>query len=157
TYAFSPDGRSIFFLTESNSGSRLAALSFIEAAHPTSTPKTLIGDGLEPRRALREQGFFSPSGKYLIVGARASAQQQSPDLHVFEAGSGALVFQRGRGAFDYIQKVTPNDTLIFQDTVGGTQPNSPPLQTLFQVPLATAPVSQPTAIDVQTAEFDVTA
>ena len=62
---------------------------------------------------------------------------------------------RDNGAFDYLELVLPDDTMIFADSVGGNDGPSgaPSVETLFWVSLTAG--GQPTAIDTRTGAMAV--
>ena len=45
------------------------------------TSKVVIADGLDDP-PLDQQSFYTPTGNYFIVGARAAGVMSTPDLHV---------------------------------------------------------------------------
>jgi hypothetical protein len=163
-YAVAPDGKSLLF-TQIATGATSASLSWLDLTTPNATPKTVIASGI-PAVPVDQAGTlaalplnqfvgFSPSGRYALVGVQTLARNL--DLHVVDLQAGSDVYQRGNGAFAYAFLVLPDDTMIFQDTAGGTSPGAPPVQTLYWLPLASAKTATPTAITTRTSQIFTTA
>jgi hypothetical protein len=152
-YAFSPDGGSVLFVAP---GLNSEALMLARVATPTQSV-TLIADGLSTS-PLTQQGFFTPSGKYFLVGVLPPNVAMSQDLHVVDVAAGRDAVDYGNGTYDYMQVVTADDTMFFQMTVNGTSPTSPPVQTLFRIslPAAVARTASPTKIDIHTSTLALT-
>jgi hypothetical protein len=164
-FVLSPDGATLFFtqLTSSNTD---ASLSWYDVKHG-GAPRVLFAHGLKTAPNDPEDTssgvhadsfadqlfFFSPSGKYFVIGVLAPNVMVDADLHVIETASGNDVLQRGNGAFAYIQTVLPDDTLLFQDAVGGDSgPGGPTaLLQLFWTRLGSG--TAPAAIDARVANF----
>lgn len=162
-FLFPPKGGpDVLLFTQLNSGGKDGSLSMLDLSKPGQQPKVLFPTGMrtspitlgEPRSAqwmtpLGQQGFFTPSGKYFVVGVLAPNVANSPDLHTIDLSTGADVFVRPNGAFDYLEAALPDDTMLFQDSVGGSMgpTGPPPVQTLFYVSL---PSGTPTTIDTRT-------
>lgn len=158
-YLFSQDGKGLLFEVASTGND--ASLSWVDMANPMAPPKQVFAGGLQqvpinpgtttPTFAspLLQQGFVSPSGRFYILGVLAPNVSGSPDLHVIDMDTGSDVFQRGNGAFDYLELVLPNDVMVFQDAVGGNSGISggAGLQTLFWVDLTSG---SPTATSIAT-------
>jgi hypothetical protein len=161
-YVISPNGKALMYAL-SNAAGDDASFNWVDLSQPSATPKVLFDRGLQTlpispsaptptyTTPLASEGFFSPSGRYFVMGVLAPNVGVSPDLHVIDVNTGTDVFSRPNGAFDYLELVLPDDTLIFQDSVGGNSgPSGPPsVQTLFWVSLSTAG-AQATAIDTRT-------
>jgi hypothetical protein len=142
-YALSPDGR--WAIYTAGGALKLA---------PTAGGQTLtpVASGMQAGRTLAQQSFFTPSGHYLVFGVQPPGVQSSADLHVLDLSNGQDVYHLGDGAFDYLELVTRDDTMVFQNTIGGTQPGTPPVQALFRISLAAAAQgAQPVQIDTHTA------
>jgi hypothetical protein len=121
-YGFAPDGRTAFFLKlEADTTFSLNAIRITTPELPEPTPKVVIGSGLTDD-PLSAQGFFSPSGAYFVVGARASGIQSTADLHIVRVLGAEDVFNLGNGTWSFFQTITYNDVLIFQNDTGSTTP-----------------------------------
>jgi hypothetical protein len=156
-YLLSPDSQWVVYLA--GSGGTLGLHLFKIATGSSTNPLTT---GLEdpqgqPKRPLAQKGFFSPSGHYFVTGARTNLAN-SADLDVIDLSTGLESYHRGNGAYDYLQQVLNNDTMLFQDTVGGTGGiTDPPVQTFFFLPLKGATNSTPpTKINTKVANFYAT-
>ncbi len=167
-YVITPDGKSLYF-TQLLPGGKDASLSILDLTTPHATPKVLFAGGMKVQPVdptttmsanmpmpLSQISFFTPSGKFLILGVLAAMVNNSPDLYVLEADSGNQVLMRPNGAFDYLELGLPDDTLIFQDLVGGLGiTGAPPINTLYWVDLNSAGAT-PTAIDTRTSALQPT-
>jgi hypothetical protein len=163
-YALAPDGKSLLFTQIGAAGATSASLSWLDLSTPNAAPKTVIASGLpaQPVDAamdlapvpLNQLMFFAPSGRFALVGVQTLAR--SLDLHVIDVHAGRDVYQRGNGAFDYVELVLPDDTMIFQDTAGGTSATSPPVQTLYWLPLGSAATATATMITTRTSQLFTT-
>ena len=83
SYAFTPDGRFIFYLVKST----------IDATYALNVAPLSVGTlgGIDPITAhssrgldntpLNRQAFFSPTGKYLIIGVAAARHQELDRPH----------------------------------------------------------------------------
>jgi hypothetical protein len=132
-YTLSPDGKALFFEGAATADGTLP-LSYVDLTAAAPAPKSLFTRGLPG--PLNVISFFSPSGHYLLLGVLPVNVSVSPDLHVIDVSKGTDVYQRLNGEFDYIEIMLPDDTLIFQDTVGGMgSPPTNPVQTLYWVAL----------------------
>ena len=162
SYAFSADGKGFVFL-QPNQGGNDASLQWVDVANPTTPPKAVIATGLQLQSMppipvpLSSQGFFSPSGRFYVVGVLAPNVSVSPDLHVVDLDTGNDVFTRDNGAFDYLELVLPNDVMVFQDAVGGNGgvAGGAGVQTLFWVDLTSGSPTA-TTIDVRTGSYTPT-
>lgn len=174
-YELAPDGKSIFWVGfDPTNGPKngTASLNYLSLGSAGATPKTIVSSGMPVTNAsagnplggalytpnpLTQESFYSPSGKYFLVAIAAALDSTTPDLHVIDTQSGADVYQRPNGGAVYTQLVLPDDTMIFQDTAGGTSAGTPvtPVQTLYWVTLPGS--SAATAITTHTAEFRPTA
>jgi len=159
SYLFSADGKGMLFEVASTGND--ASLSWVDMSNLTAPPKQVFAGGLQQvpinpgtttptfAEPLLQQGFVSPSGRFYILGVLAPNVSVSPDLHVIDMDTGTDVFQRGNGAFDYLELVLPNDVMVFQDAVGGNSgiAGGAGLQTLFWVDLTSG---SPTATTIAT-------
>ena len=163
-YLFSNDGKGLLYEVASTGND--ASLSWVDMANPSAPAKQVFAGGLQqspinpgttaPTFAspLLQQGFLSPSGRFYILGVLAPDVGGSPDLHVIDIDSGTDVFQKGNGAFDYLELVLPNDVMVYQDAVGGNGgiAGGAGLQTLFWVDLASGSPTE-TAIATRTGAY----
>jgi hypothetical protein len=104
---------------------------------------------------MAQLSLYSPSSKFFAT-ALAPTADATPDLHVYETAGGTEVFQRLNGTGIYSRAILPDDTMVFQDTVNGTGPSAPPLQTLFWVKLGGSNPT-PATLTTRTAQFTTTA
>jgi hypothetical protein len=165
SFAFAPKGGpEALIWVALNPGSKDGSMSWLDLSMPGKSPKVLFPNGMRVENItpglssspnwttpILQQGFFTPSGKYFVVGVLAANVANSPDLHVIDMATGSDVFMRLGGAFDYLEAALPDDTMLFQDSVGGNMgvTGPPPVQTLFWVSLASAG-AQPQTIDTRT-------
>jgi hypothetical protein len=162
-FVLSPRGKGMLFTT-ANTGDD-ATLSWVDLSNPTAPPKQLFSGGLQKTQStpattapLLQQGFFTPSGRYFVVGVVAPdiAAGGSADMHVIDMDNGNDVFIRDNGGFRYLELVLPDDTMVFQDAVGGNGgiAGGAGLQTLFWISLPNAtPMAMPATIDVRTGAY----
>jgi hypothetical protein len=172
-YTLSPDGKGVFFVTfdTANATSPSAAgLSYFAVGGTAAKvvvadnmPTTQVGQGGTQAAPvayfgpmpLIEQPTFSPSGHFLLALAQApDTDGGAYDLRVFDTSTGTEVLTRGNGGGNYIQVMLPDDTLFFQDTVGGTgNTGAPvtPVQTLFWVKLGST--TAPATITTHTSSY----
>ncbi|MGZ3440191.1 MAG: hypothetical protein ACXVDD_11780, partial [Polyangia bacterium] len=168
-FLLSPRGKGMVY-TQSNTGND-ASLSWVDLTTPATPPKTIFTGGLQQQpinpgttaptytTPLLQQGFLSPSGRYYVMGVLAPNVAGSPDMHVIDMDSGEDVFVRDNGAFRYLELVLPDDTMVFQDAVGGNSgvAGGAGVQTLFWISLTSAtPTSTPATIDVRTGSYSPT-
>jgi hypothetical protein len=164
-YVLAPTGKALFF-SKLNAAGDDASLSWLDLTKPGAQPKVLFDRGMKVEdapgggtgkitTALSQLAFFTPSGNYYVVGVLAPGVDVSPDLHVIDVATGNDVYKAGNGAFDYLEAALPDDTMIFQDSVGGNSGPSgpPPVETLFWLSLPAAGTSQPAVIDTRTGAF----
>ncbi|HEY2744109.1 MAG TPA: hypothetical protein VGL86_05790 [Polyangia bacterium] len=130
-YQLGSDGKSIIY---TKAAGQSAALLWADPTAATPTPKTVIATGVIST-TLAFAGFYGPSGHYFAVGVLPANVSSSPDMHVIDAHTGTDVYDRLNGEFDYLETIQPDDTMIFQDTAGGTSGTSTPVQTLYWVTL----------------------
>lgn len=150
-FVLAPDGKSILFTKAANTSN---ALYWADVTGATVTPKQIVATGF-PTPQITPNNFFTPSGHFFVFGVLAPNVASSPDLHVVDVRTGTDVYQRLNGAFQYVQVVLPDDTMLLQDTAGGTGMGMPPVQTLYWVALpGTTPAA---AITTRTASFAPTA
>ncbi|HEX8950479.1 MAG TPA: hypothetical protein VF945_01475, partial [Polyangia bacterium] len=170
-YMLAPDGKSIFWIgfdPSSGPTGGVATLNYLSLATAGATAKSLAAQMPvtnlvnDPTKAaayspnpLTQESFFSPSSKYFLVAVAPAKESTEPDLHVIDTSSGMDVYQRPNGAALYSQLVLPDDTMLFQDTAGGTSSSSTPVQTLYWVALPGG--ATPTAIATKTAQMAPTA
>ncbi|MGZ3405404.1 MAG: hypothetical protein ACXVAN_03105 [Polyangia bacterium] len=170
-YQLAPDGKSIFWISfDPTNGptSGTASLEYLSLS-AGATAKAITGQMpvtnlvQDPTKAavyspnpLTMESFFSPSAKYFLVAIAPAKESTEPDLHVIDTSSGMDVYQRPNGAALYSQVVLPDDTMLFQDTAGGTSTSSTPVQTLYWVALpggtAPAQIATKTASILPTAD-----
>ncbi len=164
-YAISPDGKALFWvLYDATTGFTTGTSSLqyypIGAAGATST--AAITGGLAQLVATGPNAFFpvsigsnpefSPSSNYFFQATFPPMAMSLSDLHVIDVHSGKEVLARTNGGDSYQQLVLPDDTLLFQDTVGGTgSPPTTPVQTLFWVKLGGA--AMPASVTIHTSAF----
>jgi hypothetical protein len=164
-YVLAPDGKSLLF-TQLVTGATTASLSWLDLTQANATPKTILAAGY-PAQPIDAQNdlapvplvnnmFFSPSSRYALLGV-ATTLKTGLDLHVLDLHAGNDAYQRGNGAFSYFELVLPDDTMIFQDTAGGTSIATPPVQTLYWLPLASANTATATMITTRTSQVLPTA
>ncbi|MEO6953470.1 MAG: hypothetical protein ABI321_16835 [Polyangia bacterium] len=158
SYAFTRDGRFIYYLSKSSVDSTFAlnvaplSIGTLGALNPV----TVIPRGLD-NTPLARQAFFSPSGRYLIIGVFEPGIQNSPDLTVVEIESAKVVFTLPNGSFDYIENVTSADVMIYENSVASKTPGVPSVEGLYQIPLATLGAGgTPALIDTRTANYTLT-
>ena len=130
-YQLAPDGKSIVCTKASGQS---ASLLWADPTIATPVPKTVFATGVIST-TLAFAGFYGPSGHYFAVGVLPANVAGSPDMHVIDAHTGTDVYDRLNGEFDYIETILPDDTMVFQDTAGGTSSTSTPVQTLYWVTL----------------------
>ena len=152
-YALGADGKSIVY---TKAAGQAASLYWADTTAATIAPKLLV-NGTVPTTALGQVGFYAPSGHYFIIGVLAPNVSRSLDFKVFDTRTGADVYDRGNGAFDYLELVLPDDTMVFQDTAGGTSTGTTPVQTLYWVALPNATAAPAAAITTHTSTFTPTA
>jgi hypothetical protein len=165
-FALSPNGKSIFWEVFSSASTGAASLMWLDLTQAAAKPQTAVPSGLPVTPQMNAFGqttytpgalppVFSPSGKYLLVPVGTSPGSPTPDLHVIDTTTGKDIYQRPNGAAVYQQLILPDDTMIFQDTVGGQSSTSTPVQTLFWIKLpgtATATTITHTASFLPTAD-----
>jgi hypothetical protein len=169
-YAFTPDGSALFF-TQVNSGGADASLNWVDVKN-AGAPKQVIANGLRlvPNNPnsmtgsgmhtlpILQGGFFTPSGKYYVLGVLPPNIGSSWDMHVIDAATGNDVYQRLHGAFSYLELVLPDDTMVFSDDV--TPDNGiagpPAVESLFWVSLPSATNMMATMIDQRVGAFFAT-
>lgn len=172
-FAFPPKGgpSAILWVTLSTGG-KDASLSWLDLSKPGQQPKVLFAGGMRLQNItpglssspnwtlpVLQQGFFTPSGKYFVVGVLTPNVANSPDLHTIDMATGNDVFVRPNGAFDYLEAALPDDTMLFQDSVGGNMgvAGPPPVDTLFWISLPKAGSTQPQVIDTRTGNITISA
>ncbi|HEX4457025.1 MAG TPA: hypothetical protein VIA18_03600, partial [Polyangia bacterium] len=173
-YTMSPDGKSVFWANYDPTTSittGVVSINRFDVATKTNMvvsasggPSQFVGN-LDPTTPIyfpspfAASTFFSPSGKYFLLGVLTNMQQTAGDLWVLDADTGATVLTRGNGEYLDIQAVLGDDTLLFEDTVGGmstgTAGPTNPVQNLYWQPISTT--STATAITTRVANFSTTA
>jgi hypothetical protein len=151
-YGFAPDGRFAIFATKAknNYALELATLERPDFKQPPILP--VIPDGVQDYQ-LFQQSFFSPDGRYLIIGILPGTIMSSPDLHVVDLDSGSDVFQLGSGAFSYLELMAPDGTMVFENDAASTTPGTPSVEGLYVGNLpAMIGGAQPALIDTHTAQ-----
>ncbi|MDB4967738.1 MAG: hypothetical protein JWN44_3427 [Myxococcales bacterium] len=151
-FGITPGGKSIIYTKPSGTK---ASLFWADLTTATVAPKTVF-TGTAYNATLAFAGFFSPSGKYFVVGVLPAGVSRSPDMHVIDTSNGNDVYQRLNGEFDYVEAVLPDDTMIFQDTAGGQSAGSTPVQTLYWISLPNAGSSTAAAISTHTSSLTPT-
>lgn len=134
SYGLAPDGKSIVWISAAGQS---FALNTLDLTSATSTAKMPITTGVSS--ASIGAGIFAPSGHYFIAGVLPPNVGTSPDFHVVDLRTGTDVYDRLNGAFDYIEVVLPDDTMLFTDTAGGMGTGgAPPVNTLYWVSIPNA-------------------
>ncbi len=147
-YAFSPDGRYAMFTSKAKEN---YALNFATLVKPDfKQPKIInaVPDGLQDYQ-LFQQGFFSASGRYFIVGVLPTKTKNSSDLHIIDMIDGRDVYALDKGAFSYLELVAPDDTMVFENSTASTVAGIPSVQGLYSVNLNAAILAKttPTLLD----------
>jgi hypothetical protein len=167
-FILSPDGSALFYIAfdlttgPSTGAADLYWLPIDKGAQPklvahgmpvASLGRNSAGARVYAPQPLSQESFFSASGHFLLVAVAPAIDARAPDLHIFDIATGDDIYQRPNGGAVYQQIMYPDDTLIFQDTLGGQSPDSPPVQTLYSVQL---PGGQATTIMQRTTAFTPT-
>jgi hypothetical protein len=157
-YGFSPDGKTAFFLkAEADTTFSLNAIRVTLPNLPMPNPKVVIASGLTDD-PLMAQGFFTPTGSFFLIGARAKGVQQTADLHVVSVLGAQDLYNLGNGSFSFFQTVTSSDVMIFQNDTGSTTPGTPSQEGLFFLNLQSLLTgAKPVMIDSQTSFPSLTA
>ena len=162
-YTISPDGKALFYVAyDAATGftNGTASLQYYPIGAAGATSKTAIATGLAQMQAanaylptsIGSNPEFSPSSNFFFQATFPPTVSTLPDLHIVDVHTGMDVLQRTAGGDAYSQLILPDDTLLFQDVVGGTgSPPSTPVQTLFWVKLGGA--AAPAALTTHTAQF----
>ena len=153
SYELTSDGKRVIY---SKPSGQAGSLLWADASGAAVTKKTLF-NGTVPSATLSTDGFMSPSHKFFLAGVRPPGVAQSLDMHVIDMTTGADVYQRLNGGFDYLEVVLPDDTCIFQDTAGGQSTGTPPVQTLYWIALPMAGSSTAAVINTHTSSITPTA
>jgi hypothetical protein len=158
-YAFSPDGRLVMYLTPVGTrGDASYKLNFAALSADTLgsiDPIVVIPRGLEDR-PLDHQAFFSPTGRFLIVGVGQPDIENSTDLTVVEVATARVLVTLPGGSFNYIEQVTSNDVMVFQNSTASKTLGTPSVVGLYVLPLASAGTGQPARIDTRTISYALT-
>ena len=160
-YAFSPDQKWALFLTKTKTFRYALNIVPLEGPElhqpsPNDSGAVVVPDGLQ-NAALSAQSFFTPSGRFLVVGVLPRGVAVSPDLHVIDINGRRDVFQLTNGAFDYQEQVTLDDTMIYANSTASTMPGVPSVEGLYLINLAAAPQVPPALIDTHVTNFSTTA
>ena len=158
-YTFSPDGHMALFLSPTGDRDGSYSLMFAPLAADTLgavTPVSVIDRGLVDR-PLDEQAFFSPTGRYLIIGVGPKGVAESTDLTVVEVATARVLTTLPNGSFNYLELVTSSDVMVFQNSTASKTLGTPSLQGLYVLPLASAGAGAPARIDTRTVQFQTTA
>ena len=159
-YIFSPDGRLAIFLAPTGDKDGSYALKFAALASDTIGPVdpiTVIPRGLNDV-PLASQSFFTGSGRYLIIGIAPKGITYSTDLTVVEVATARVIATLPDGSFNYIENVTSNDVMIYQNSTASKTLGKPSVEGLYVLPLAAAAGGGlPSRIDTHTINFTLTA
>jgi len=159
-YIFSPDGRLAIFLAPTGDRDGSYALKFAALASDTLGPVdpiTVIARGLD-NVPLARQSFFTGSGRYLIIGVAQKGITYSTDLTVVEVATARVITTLPDGSFNYIENVTSNDIMIYQNSTASKALGKPSVEGLYVLPLAAAAGGGlPSRIDTHTISFTLTA
>ncbi len=158
-YQFSPDGRFVFFLAPSANKDKTYCLKIAAVAADTLgaiDPITVIPRGLDDK-PLSYQSFYSPTGKYLIIGVAPKGVAYSTDLSVVEIETARVLFTLPDGSFNYIENVTSSDVLIYQNSTASKVVGVPSSVGLYALPIGAAEGGGvPALIDSRTVSFSLT-
>ena len=162
-YVFSPDGRLVFFLAPSDNKDKTYALKFAALSAGTLgtvNPVTVIERGLDDK-PFNSQAFFSPSGRYLLIGVAAPGIAYSTDMTIVDVVTARVIGTFPNGSFNYIENVTANDTLVYQNATASKVLGVPSVVGLYTLPLAAASkgaagAAKPALIDSRTTTFQLT-
>jgi hypothetical protein len=156
-YTFTPDGLWAMYLAPSKTFSTADPNYSLNFA-PVTFPDVHMGMSVQAIPAgvddlsLGDQGFFSPSGHFFIVGVLRPNVLNSADLHVVDVNQGKDVFDLGQGAFSYLELMAPDDTMIYENSTASTVAGQPSVQGLYVINLNEAAAgTKPALIDQHTA------
>lgn len=158
SYVMAPDGKSLYYtvfdLTTSVTTGAVSVNRFDTTTKTSSvvsatgglsqflgqTPPPANTTVYQPIPLNEDLVFFTPSGKYFLIGVLAPGATSAPDTWILDVATGAPVIKIGGGqAYEFLD-VTPDDTLIFANsingTVTGTTPPANPVQQLFWQPIS---------------------
>ena len=159
-YVFSPDGRLVFFLAPSVNKDKTYALKFAALSATTLgevSPITVIERGLQDK-PLDFQAFFSPGGRYLIIGVAPAGVAYSTDMTIVDVVTARVVATFPNGSFNYVENVTSSDLLVYQNSTASKTLGVPSVVGLYTMPLgATVGGALPSRIDTRTVTFALTA
>jgi hypothetical protein len=157
-YGFTPDGRGLVFMAPASDAFSLNAATLPSPDVAKLEVTTVIDQGVDDTR-LDQQSFYTPSGSYLILGARAPGVQHSPDLYVIDVQAKKSIYHLASGAFTYFEMVTGTDTMVFENSTDSTTPGTPSVEGLYVLNLAAGGPSQltPTLLDTHTGQASLTA
>jgi hypothetical protein len=137
-YVFSPEG--LFLMYMSKVGTSNYALNFAVLSRPNFVePPTIqvIPGGLDDV-PLNQQAFFSPSGRYYIIGVLPDGVDNIPDLHLIDVQHARDFYTLDKGAFAYLELVTYNDMMVYQNSTASTVAGQPSVEGLYLLQLAAA-------------------
>jgi hypothetical protein len=157
-YGFSPDAKTAYFLKlEKDTTFSLNAIRITLPNLQEPTPKVVIAGGLDDN-PLFQQGFFSPTGAFFIVGARAADVQSTADAHIVSVLGAQDLYNLGNGTWSFYQTITANDVLIFQNDTGSMTPGVPNKEGLYILNMQSLITgAKPVLIDERTAYPQLTA
>jgi hypothetical protein len=129
-YGFSPDGRFAMFMTKSKENYALKFATLGEPDFKKPLVHTVVEDGLQDYQ-LFQIGFFSPSGRYFVLGVTPAKVMRSMDLHLIDMRTGVDVMTLDKGAFAYLELFSPDDTMVFENSTASTVVGVPSVQGLY--------------------------
>jgi hypothetical protein len=154
-YGFTPDMHYAIFTTQVGRGDRYA-LHFARLGDKwpiKPVDNILVPDGLTSD-PLSQQAFFSPSGRYYIVGVLRKNVTNISDLHIIDTYTQKDIFALGSGSFAYLEILTGGDTMVYADSTASTKAGVPSVQGMYSAPLATlAKGVKPVQLDTQVSNF----
>ncbi len=143
-YSFTPDGLSVMYMAPapSTSGNRgQFSLNFVRVNFPNlqqpPSPTVVVPTGLDDA-SLGNLGFFTPSGRYFIVGVLPPNVTNVPNLHVIDTRANADIYTLDKGAFAYLEFVSFSDTMIYMNSTSSTVAGKPSTQSIYLLNLGTA-------------------
>ena len=130
SYGFTPDGRWAMYAQKSREH---YSLNFASVEGPDFKQPTIVQvvpDGIQDQ-PITQQGFFSPTARYFIVGVLPSKVANTPDLHVIDLEKLTDVFNLPNGSFAYFEQIAPDDTMVFNNSTASTTPGTPSQDGLY--------------------------
>ncbi len=131
-YGFSPDGRWAMYAQKSKANYSLNFASVEGPDFKQPVLQQVVPDGLTDD-PLFQSNFFSPSGRYFVLGVLAAKVTNTPDLHILDMRSLTDVYALTNGAFAYFETFAPDDTLVFSNSTASTVPGTPSVDGLYVV------------------------